>query len=333
MSHKTKVLGLALLLAALWASPAAAQDEPTTVTLMLDWSPNTNHTGIYVAEANGYFEEANLVVEIVEPSGDIPVEQIVASGTADFGVSFQEWMTFSLAEGMPIMSVAAIIQHNTSGFAALAGRGVETPRDLEGLTYASFGSAIERPVLDLLMSCDGGDVDKLAFVDVGFVDALPLLETGRVDVAWIFYAWDGIRAEVQGIELDMVMLQDYLDCVPDYYTPVLITGQAMIEEQPDVVRAFVQAVSRGYEWAIEHPEEAADILLEAVPELDEDLVKQSQLWLADQYRADAPRWGEQSLEVWEAFTGFLVDNGVLEAPIDNEAAFTNEFLPPPEDAE
>ncbi len=339
MYAKRKTAGIALLLAgALGIAPAAAQEgatptpfalaEPTEVTLMLDWTPNTNHTGLYVAQANGYFEEANLVVEFIQPSGDIPVEQIVASGAADFGISFQEWFTFSRAADMPIVSIAAIIQHNTSGFATLAKKGVESPADLVGLNYGAFGSSVERPMLDLLMECDGADVNDLSFVDVGFVDALPLLETGRIDVAWIFYAWDGIRAEVQGVDLNVLMLQDYLDCVPDYYTPILITSEAMIAEQPDLVRAFVEAVSRGYTWAIAHPDEAASILLEAAPELDAELVRESQAWLADQYQADAPCWGEQQLDVWENFTAFLVEGGALEKPIDVEAAFTNEFLPP-----
>ncbi len=344
MLNKSKMLSLVLLLVLSAIVPVTAQEdappppfrleEPAEVTLMLDWSPNTNHTGIYVALANGYFEEAGLTVEIVEPSGDIPVEQIVATGAAEFGISFQEWMTFSRAAEIPVVSIAAIIQHNTSGFATLTTHGVEAPADLEGLTYGAFGSSIEEPMLELLMSCDGADAAMPEMVDVGFVDALPLLETGRVDIAWIFYAWDGMRAALQDIDLDVLMLQDYADCVPDYYTPVLITGEAMIEEQPDVVRAFTGAVARGYTWAIEHPEAAADILLEAVPELDAALVHKSQDWLADQYQADAPRWGAQSLEVWEAFTEFLVEGGALEETIDVEAAFTNDFLPPlPEDIE
>jgi ABC-type nitrate/sulfonate/bicarbonate transport system substrate-binding protein len=343
-NNRMRIIVCALLLAALAAGTAAAQDdaapepfvldEPAEVTLMLDWSPNTNHTGLYVAQANGYFEEAGLTVEFVEPSGDLSVEQVVASGRAEFGISFQDWMTFSRAEDMPIVSVAAIIQHNTSGLATLVERGVERPADLAGLTYGAWGLDWEPGLIDLLMQCDDASVDDIEFLNTGYVDSLPLMESGRIDIAWIFYAWDGIRAQVQGIDIDMLMFQDYPDCVPDYYTPVIIAGEDLIEGQPDVVRAFVYAASRGYTWAIEHPDEAADILLEAVPELDEDLVRQGQVWLADQYQADAPRWGEQSPEVWEAFTAFLVDNGALAEAIDIEAAFTNDFLPPlPEAAE
>jgi ABC-type nitrate/sulfonate/bicarbonate transport system substrate-binding protein len=115
--------------------------------------------------------------------------------------------------------------------------------------------------------------------------------------------------------------------VPDYYTPILITSESMVEEQPDVVAAFVQATARGFADAIQNPGEAADILLEAAPELDAELVQASAEWLAPQYQADAPRWGQQSLDVWQGFSDFLVENGILAAGIDAEAAFTNEYLP------
>lgn len=101
----------------------------------------------------------------------------------------------------------------------------------------------------------------------------------------------------------------------------------MIDENPDVVAAFVQATARGYAYAIENPAESAAILLEAVPELDADLVNTSAEWLADQYMADALRWGQQSAEVWQGFTEFLIENGIIEGPFDTSEVFTNEFLP------
>jgi ABC-type nitrate/sulfonate/bicarbonate transport system substrate-binding protein len=87
-------------------------------------------------------------------------------------------------------------------------------------------------------------------------------------------------------------------------------------------------VSRGYDYAIENPVEAADILLEAVPELDETLVHASQTWLASRYQADAARWGEQSADVWSAYANWMVGHGIIPNAIDADAAFTNDFLPP-----
>jgi ABC-type nitrate/sulfonate/bicarbonate transport system substrate-binding protein len=309
-------------------SPSAGGPvEPVAVTLMLDWVPNTNHTGIYVAQDSGYFEEAGLDVEIVEP-GEVYAEQAVATGRADFGISFQEYLTIARAsEGVPIVSVAAIIQHNTSGFAARANLGVQSPMDWEGLTYGSFGSPFEEPTLRALMACAGGDFDRLAVVDTGFADPLALLSEAQTDLAWIFYGWQGIQARQQGIALDIVMMDGYFDCIPDYYTPILITSEQLLSERPDVARAFVGAVARGYQFAIDNPDEAAGILLAAAPELDEALVRESQAWLSQQYQADAPRWGEQRRSVWADYAAWMLDNGIISQPLDVDAAFTNDLLP------
>lgn len=318
----------------LLTSTAAAQDdsarldEPTSVRLMLDWTPNTNHTGFYAAQALGYYDALNLAVEILEPA-EVSVESALDAGIVEFGVGFQEFTTFALAEGAAVVSVAAIIQHNTSGFATLADdHPVAAPADLAGLDYAGYGFPdLENAVLSTLLACDDSAWDTAYYLEIGNVDPLQLMAQGRAAFAWIFYGWQGIAAELDGLDLDVVMLNEYADCVPDYYTPILLTSQSMIDAQPEVVRAFVQATAQGYQYAIENPEEAAALLLDAVPELDADLVTASAVWLADQYQADAPRWGEQRLDIWQGFTAFLVENGMIADMIDVEAAFTNAFLP------
>ncbi len=298
----------------------------TEVDMMLDWVPNTNHTGLFVAQDKGWYEAAGLKVNIIQ-AGETAVEQVVAAGSAEFGISYQEGVTLARAEGAPIVSVAAIIQHNTSGFASRADRGITRPKDFEGKTYGSFGSPIERAILDLLMSCDGGDVSKVEFVDTGYADFFAITEK-EVDFAWIFYGWDGVNAELKGIDLDVVMLNQWQDCVPDYYTPVIITNEKMIDEQPEIVEAFISATAQGYEYAIANPDEAAEILLAAAPESDPELVKASQRWLADQYQADAPRWGIQKADVWQTYADWLFEEGLLPTEIDPTAAFSNDFLPP-----
>ena len=113
------------------------QDELQEVTLMLDWVPNTNHTGIFAAQAQGFFEDAGLAVDIVEP-GEVYAEQAVSAGAADFGISFQEQVTIARSDDIPIVSIAALIQNNTSGFASRAELGVRSPKDWEGLRYGSY---------------------------------------------------------------------------------------------------------------------------------------------------------------------------------------------------
>ena len=319
MRQASALIAWAIVLAACSTQP----EKLTPVTLMLDWVPNTNHTGFFVAQSEGYFEEAGLAVDIVQP-GEVFAEQAVAGGAADFGVSFQEQITLARADAIPLVSIAAILQNNTSGFASRAGA---SPADWEGLRYGSFGSPFEEPTLQDLMRCDDGDFDALDIVDIGFSDSLALLDQDQIDLAWIFYGWQGVQAAQQGIDLEVVMMEDWFDCIPDYYTPIIIAAESKLEDQPEVVRAFLEAVSRGFEFAIDDPSAASEILLESVPELDAQLVSESQAWLSPRYRADAARWGEQELAVWQAYSQWMTDQGILSEPIQADGAFTNEYLP------
>lgn len=337
MVNKLKKLclraGWLMMLAGLVAAcqSAAEQQAPaetktlTEVEVMLDWVPNTNHTGLFVAQDKGWYEEAGLKVNIIQP-GETTVEQVVAAGSAGFGVSYQEAVTLARVEGVPIVSVAAVIQHNTSGFASRAEEGITRPKAFEGKTYGSFGSPVEQPILDLLMSCDGGDANQVEFVDTGFADFMAVTERD-IDFAWIFYGWDGVNAQLKGVDLNVVMLNEWQECVPDYYTPVIITGEKMIQEQPDTVKAFVSATARGYEFAITNPDEAAEILLKAAPESDPELIKASQKWLSEQYQADAVQWGIQSETVWQRYADWLLEQGILSQKLEAKAAFSNAFLP------
>ncbi|MGQ9529362.1 MAG: ABC transporter substrate-binding protein [Chloroflexus sp.] len=324
------LLGLIVILTACGAATTPTVSEPplTTVRVGLDWTPNTNHTGLYVAQAQGYYKDQGLQVEILGAQEGGTVEQLVAAGRLDFGISHQEGVTQARVEGVPIVSIAAIIQHNTSGFASRVEEGITSPRDFIGKKYGAFGSPIEEAVIRGLLECAGvGDrFDQVQFVDIGSSDFFVATERDEVDFVWIFKGWTGIEAEVRGVPLNIVMMND-VQCIPDYYTPVIITSEKMIAEQPDLVRRFLAATSAGYRFAIERPAEAAEILLQAAPELDAELVRRSQQYLATQYKADAPRWGEQKLEVWQAYAQWMAERNLIARMIEPEKAFTNEFLP------
>jgi ABC-type nitrate/sulfonate/bicarbonate transport system substrate-binding protein len=310
--------------------PAAA--TPVPITLMLDYQPNTNHTGLYVARARGYFQAAGLAVKIIEP-GEVYPEQALSTGVADFGISFQEALTLARAQGAPLVSLAAIIQHNSSAFASRQALGIHSAADYGGRRYGGFGSPFEMPTLKALMACaaaaEGRTTPPAAVeeVNLGLSDPLALLAAGKIDLAWIFEGWQGVQARRSGLQLDLVRLADQRDCVPDYYTPILIGRQEMLDEQPERVRAFVGAVAKGYADAIADPSAAAEVLLKAVPELDPGLVRESQAWLSPRYQDDASRWGQQRPEVWQAYADWLLAQGLLASPLDSSGAFDNRFLP------
>lgn len=294
------------------------------VTVVLDWTPNTNHTGLYVAKDQGYFKEQGLDVEIIQP-GDAGADQLVASGKADFGVSYQEGITQARVQGVPLVSIAAVIQHNTSGFASPVAKNIKTPKDFEGKTYGGWGSPVEKAVIDSLMKTENADVKKVDIINAGDADFFTMVKKD-VDFAWIYYGWTGVEAELRGEKLNMIYLTDYSKKL-DYYTPVLATNEKMIQNDPETVKAFVKAASQGYQYAIDQPDKAADILIKAAPDLDPKLVRKSQQWLADKYQDDAKQWGEQKLEVWENYANWMDDHGLLEGKFDPKKAFTNDFLP------
>ncbi len=327
--RKSRVVTAVLMVALIMVLATACQNsgqpaELKKVKVVLDWTPNTNHTGLYVAQAKEYFKAQGLDVEILLP-GDAGVIQTVASGNAEFGVSYQEELTQARVQDVPAISIAAIIQHNTSGFASPVGKNIKSPKDFAGKTYGGWGSPVEEAVIQSVMELEGASADEVNFVSIGDVDFFTAVERD-IDFAWAFYAWTGIEAELRNVPLNMIYVKD-LSPKLDYYTPILITSEKLAKEDPELVKAFMAAVSQGYEFAIENPEQAADILVEAVPDLNAELVRASQVWLADKYQEDAARWGEQKLEVWTGYTEWMLSKNLLEKDVDVTSAFTNEFLP------
>jgi len=294
------------------------------VIVLLDWFPNTNHTGIYVARDRGYFSTENLDVRILQP-GEGENNQIVAAGKADFGISSQESVIQARVAGIPLVSIGAIIQHNTSAFASLEKSGIKTVKDFEGKRYGGWGSPIEETVIKAVMSESGGDYSKVKNITIGETDFFKTI--GRdSDFQWIFYGWDGIEANRRGIKLNTIMLKD-LNPILDYYTPVIVTNEDHIKNQKELVKKFMKAVAKGYEFSIMNPKEASQILIDAAPESNKELVKESQIYLSREYRADAKKWGIQKEIVWKRYAQWLYDQKLIKKMINVNAAFTNEFLP------
>ncbi len=319
--------GILLVSSAACTSRPQQQPQPESlkkVTFVLDWTPNTNHTGIYVAKNKGFFQEQGLEVEIIQPS-EGSSDSIVASGSAQFGISYQEGVTFARAEGVPLISLAAVIQHNTSGFASLKDKNILSPKDFEGKIYGGWGSAIEEATIKYLMDQAGADFSKVKIMTTGDADFFQASASGQIDFAWIFEGWAGIEAKQKGMDLNYIDLGKEA-AVFDFYTPVIITNETILKDDEKLVEAFIKGAKKGYEYAIENPEEAADILILEVPEINQELVKESQKFLSERYQADAEYWGLQKEEVWQHYTDWLSENGFIKESIDVTKAYTNRFV-------
>ena len=296
------------------------------ITLVLDWTPNTNHTGLYVAQEKGYFKELGLDVEIVQPPED-GAESLVASGKAQFGISFQDTIApaFASDNPLPVTAIAAIIQHNTSGIISLKGNGIDTPKGMANKVYATWDIPTEKAIIKSVVELDGGDYDSIKMVPTTVTDVIAALNTD-IDAVWVYYAWDGIATKIKGIETDFFAFKD-INPVLDYYSPILIGNNEYMEKNEKETKAFLEAVAKGYEYAIYNPEDAANILIKANPELDEKLVQESQKWLADEYKAEAEQWGYIDQDRWDNFYAWLWEENLIEKEIPPGFGFTNEYLP------
>ena len=297
-----------------------------SVDVVLDWLPNTNHTGLYTALERGYYADEGLQVNIITPAADTALEAVSVS-KAQFGIGYQEQVTQARTANAPldVVAIAAIIAHNTSGFAAPKDKGIKSVADFAGKRYGGFGTPLEQAFITYLCEKNGVDPSSVIYENDASFNFLVSTQT-RVDFSWIFHGWDGIIAQQKGVELDFMLLQD-LDPVFDFYTPVIVTSGEMIESDPDTVAAFMRATYKGYVDCVNEPDACVEYFLKYSPETDPETARVSQQYLAEQYISDSPKWGYMKAETWQNFGDFMYNSGIIDKPFDGRAAFTNQFLP------
>ena len=315
-----------LCVAAMVFTNCGGRARENLVRVVLDWTPNTNHTGLYVALEKGWFAEEGLEVEIIQPPEDGALV-LVASGNVEIGFDFQETMGPAIAknrDALPVTAVAAIISRNTSGIMSLERSGITSPRDLGGRRFGSWETPLVTELIREIVENDGGDFNAVRMIPNFATDAFSALETD-IDAIWVYYAWDGIAAEINNIAINYIDFGS-LDPRFDFYTPILAANNNWLNTYPETVKKFLRAAKRGYAFAMENPQEAAEILLKHAPELNRELVLRSQEYLSTSYQGDSPRWGEIDPERWGGFYRWMYERGLLEKNI-GEGGFTNEFLP------
>lgn len=313
------------------AAPAC-KGHLTTLKFALDWTPNTNHTGVYVALEKGWYAAQCLNVQILPYSANVSADTLVSSGQAFAGISSTESIVADAAVRQPVVSVAAIVQHNTSALVTLSSSGLHSPRDLDGKTYGGFGAPYEAAVVGAIIRQNGG---QGVFKNVTLnIDTLQALETKQVDFAWVFEGWEVIEAERAGFKLNVFPITAY--GIPDYYTPTMITSPQQIKEHPDLLRRFMAATAQGYEYARTHAHEAALLLIKGAGAStfpDQGLVLASQDFLSARYADPGRAWGLQDAAAWQGYPGFMLrHHAIVNADnqpvtnVDSHALYTNQFL-------
>ena len=296
------------------------------ISIVLDWTPNTNHTGLFVAKELGYFKEEGLEnVEIVQPP-EGSTTALIGAGGAQFGISFQDTLakSFSSDNPVPVTAVAAIISHNTSGIISVKDKGIDSPKKLEGHKYATWDDEIEKAILKKIITDDGGDFKKVKMIPNTVTDVVTALKTD-IDAVWVYYAWDGIATELAGLQTNFLNFADYGKEL-DYYSPVIIANNDYLKKNPEEAKKVLKAIKKGYEYSIKNPKEAAKILVKNAPELKLELVTASQEWLASKYTSYATEWGVIDQKRWDLFYEWLFKNGLIKKEIPKGYGFSNDYL-------
>ncbi len=323
MSTRAWVL-LPLVAIIVTAAGCGGGDEKTSVRVALDWFPWSNHSGLYIAQEKGYFEEEGLDVTIYTPDDPATVLLTVGAGQDDFGLSYQTEVLLAREQEVPVVSISALVQHPLNSVMALQSSGIEQPRDLKGKKVGSPGIPYDIPLLDTMLKEDGLSLDDVEMVNVGF-NLVPALISGQVDaIVGAYWVHESISAENQGFPVNIMRMEEW--GVPDFYEIVLVTSEEMITEQPDVVQRFVRAAMRGYREAVADPQGAIDLLAQAAPEIDVRIERPGVELLSPLWIEGDLEFGWQTESKWVDFAAWMVERGLLSGDVGAQEAFTNRFV-------
>jgi ABC-type nitrate/sulfonate/bicarbonate transport system substrate-binding protein len=299
-----------------------SSDGLEKLTVVLDWTPNTNHSGIYIALDKGYYKDAELDIQLQQPPED-GATGLVGSGKAQIGIDYQEYLAHAILKGAPVTAVGAIMAHNTSCLSSLKSKNIERPRDLEGKRFAYDGTDAGLATYKFMVKQDGGDPDKVKWINMMVENVVAALKADVDVVSGIYYGWEGLQAKLAGLDTNVMYTRT---SKLDFYSPIFIANNDWLNLHKEVARKFMRATKRGYEEAAKNSEEAANILIKHVPELDGQLVRESQNYLSPKYVDDAPSWGVFDLDRWNKSYKWMYANGLLQKQLPENAGVTNEFV-------
>ncbi len=322
------VLTLALALPAHAATSVARGTRARRpVTLWLDWQPNSDHAGIYVALAKGYYARAGLDVRPRVPAGASDALKLVAQGTGDIAISYEPEVLLAQTRNIPVVATAAIVQRPLNCIMTLKRSGITRPRQLQGKTVGISALPSDYTTIDAMVRDDGGNPSRVKTVNVGY-GLLPQLLSGRVDaVEGVGWTWEALQARQQGYPVNVMRVDQY--GVPTYDELVFATGTRQVRGEATTLRAFQRATFAGYAYAVAHPAEATRILLRVkdVLSTDASLIEHSIGLLSPAFHDAHGRYGTMSAAQWQAYANWMTRGHLAPAHINASTALTTSLLP------
>lgn len=296
-------------------APAASADqknEKTALSIALDWYPNAVHSFLYAAQEQGYFEEENLDVQIQMPSDSNDPLKLVAAGKVDLAISYMPQLISARAEGIPVVSVAALVRHPLNAIMTRQDSGLDSPAKLEGKSIGYPSIPFNEAIVRTAVKEAGGDDAGLSFVDIGF-DIVPALTGKQVDaVVGGYINHEKLILEKNGIPVNVFSPESF--GVPDYYELVLTTSDETLQQKKAVIEAFLRAASKGQAYVKDNPQEALDLLLAKQAQefpLEADIETKSLEILLPMMDAGEQPFGSQSEESWQNMIDWMKQQGLI----------------------
>jgi putative hydroxymethylpyrimidine transport system substrate-binding protein len=320
------LLTLALGLAACGEKSEDGGTEAQPLSLTLDFYPNADHAGIYMARKLGYFEEAGLDVSIDTPSDPAAPLKLVAAGQSDLAISYEPEVALAREKGLDVVAIAALVNRPLTSLIWLGKSGIKGVGDLKGKTIATAGIPYQAAFLKTILARVQLSPSDVKEVNVGF-GLLPALLGGSAE------AMLGGYSNVEGVDLrqrgkdPVVTPVDQLG-VPTYDELVLVANRKSLEADPDKYRLFLAALQRGTEAAVKQPNAATKAVLEANHDLDPKLTEaevEATLPLLAARTHNQP-YGYMNPDEWRTFAGWMRDNGLISSLPEPGELLSNAYL-------
>lgn len=317
---------LAAVTVALAACSSDNNDELADVSLALDWFPNSNHAGIYAAMSQGYFEDEGLNVNVYTPADPSSVLQSVGAGRDDFGMSYQTDLLQARNQDVPVVSVVGIVQRPLNSVMALKSSGISRPADLAGKKIGYPGIPSNEGLLATMLESDGLTLDDVELVDVGFALTQPLA-AGTVDaIVGAYWTHESIVLELEGFPVNIMRMEEW--GVPNFYELVLVASEDTVENRSEIAQKMVNALKKGFEYAIENPDSSIDMLVELGGDaVLEDVERRGVELLVPMWDDDeSPEFGWQEASRWQSYAAWMKERDLISGELNADDAFTNEFV-------